>query len=168
MTTATTTAIFALAFMALTTAANGSADEIKCQTFADGSVYPSSGSESTNHKLQYTKALSEFIAWLSDNRSLYRYYRVISFTKVSSSSFQYRNRRPAGRVRQSSMVRYRNWTWTISVANTWCSSSTRWTCKFFSYTYPPVLYWWWEWGVLGGRSPSFAFLFLYSIYIYTI
>lgn len=37
----------------------GFADESKCQTFADGSVYPSSTVESTNHKLQYTKALSE-------------------------------------------------------------------------------------------------------------
>jgi len=51
---------FVLVYLALSivnTAAN--VDEFKCQTFADGSVYPSSTIESTNHKLQYTKALSE-------------------------------------------------------------------------------------------------------------
>lgn len=52
-------ATFVLAYLALNGIDTGNADEFKCQTFADGSVYPSSSIESTNHKLQYTKALSE-------------------------------------------------------------------------------------------------------------
>jgi len=50
---------FVLAYLALNSIGTGNADEFKCQKFADGSVYPSSTIESTNHKLQYTKALSE-------------------------------------------------------------------------------------------------------------
>lgn len=49
-----------LVALALGAADAGLPDEIRCQTFADGTVYPSSNAESTNHKLQYTKALSEY------------------------------------------------------------------------------------------------------------
>lgn len=48
---------FVLSYLALNFVDTSNADEFKCQTFADGSVYPSSTIESTNHKLQYTKAL---------------------------------------------------------------------------------------------------------------
>lgn len=54
-------AIFILTLSAaLGVNSNNLANEFKCQTFADGSVYPTSTAESTNHKLQYTKALSEY------------------------------------------------------------------------------------------------------------
>lgn len=48
-----------LAYLAMNTVDTSNADEFKCKKFADGSVYPSSTIESTNHKLQYTKALSK-------------------------------------------------------------------------------------------------------------
>jgi len=53
--------LFVMAFLTSSGAnTSGFADETKCQKFADGSVYPSSNTEFTNHKLQYTKALSEW------------------------------------------------------------------------------------------------------------
>lgn len=43
----------------LSATSNVFSEESKCQTYADGTVFPTSTVESKSHKLQYTKALSE-------------------------------------------------------------------------------------------------------------